>query len=531
MTEPPDGHQPVDDPAIREQPVAGQPVSSLPAPSPSAVSEGEAAGTIKSDAADASEEQYDPRFSPELFIGIARPMGTPGDAAMAELRNAFADYGYHVEPIKISSLLEDDLLAAEQIVSNKSDERTEALIDEGDRICAEVSSGAALADKAVDEIRLRRAGDEPGSDASRRVFIIDSLKRPAEVKALQGLYGDHFILLGLRASEARRRRNLLTELATRGTHSGTDAAGRADELLAKDNDKVNDFGQQMTPTLAMSDVFIRADSDNDATHDVRRFVRILFGDPAAEQPTLAEYGMQIARQVSVRSPELGLRVGAAILGDAGDVLATGFNHHPTVTGIPDYDYSAVDLRGLARNTMLLLADHNKLDADEAAALHRDPDEYVQDLLKGALKESQLRQVTEFQRPLHAEMDALLSALRQRVEITGGTVYVTDFPCHGCARHLVATGLPVVYLVPYEKGRASDMYADDIDRFTPFVGVTPSRYKEWWVDGRGDIKDRFGRRRIWTQEDRNNAMPKVNPLIDSRVIEAREAVKAGFTSTP
>lgn len=487
---------------------------------------------------DASVDEFRPEDSPELFIGIARPLGTPTDVSLPEMMSAFDEFGYTVIHVKISQLLTDSFVDVNnRQMSTKFDERTVALIGEGNRLCAEAVNDAAVVDMAISEIRRLRPdegtegsngpeGVKGNAKSMRRVFLIDSLKRPAEVLALRKIYGDHFILVGLQASEKERSLQLRADLATRGTHSGTDAKTRAATLMQMDNQGIS-HGQHMTTTLAMSDVFVRVDvGDHDPRHEARRFVELLFGDPKAKPPTLAEYAMNLARQTSFRSPELGLRVGAALVSKDGDVLATGFNHHPTSDRAPDYDFSAVDLQGLARNTMTLLADAGRLTPTEEAALATDPDTYIRDLLEGPLKNSQLRGVTEYQRPVHAEMDALLSALRQRVDVDGATIYVTDFPCHGCARHLIAMKLNLVYLMPYTKSRAADMYGDETDRFVPFTGVTPSRYQQWFGDGLGqDRKDAFGKRRTWSKADREQAMPSVDAVMDNRVIDDRESGRA------
>jgi cytidine deaminase len=69
------------------------------------------------------------------------------------------------------------------------------------------------------------------------------------------------------------------------------------------------------------------------------------------------------------------------------------------------------------------------------------------------------------------------------------MYVTAFPCHLCARLIVAAGLRrVVYIEPYAKSLALQLYPDSItadytDRtssqisFEPFVGIAPRKYVE------------------------------------------------------
>lgn len=67
------------------------------------------------------------------------------------------------------------------------------------------------------------------------------------------------------------------------------------------------------------------------------------------------------------------------------------------------------------------------------------------------------------------------------------MYVTTFPCHECARHIVAAGvMRVVYIEPYPKSLVSELFRDSIEidaeiepadkvNFVPFTGVAPSMY--------------------------------------------------------
>src|SRR5262249_40911967 len=66
-------------------------------------------------------------------------------------------------------------------------------------------------------------------------------------------------------------------------------------------------------------------------------------------------------------------------------------------------------------------------------------------------------------------------------------YATTFPCHECARHIVAAGIrKVVYIEPYPKSLVPELYPDSIvlERaesghglvlFRPFVGIAPLKY--------------------------------------------------------
>lgn len=122
-------------------------------------------------------------------------------------------------------------------------------------------------------------------------------------------------------------------------------------------------------------------------------------------------------------------------------------------------------------------------------------------VKGKLKKTALGRLLEFSRAVHAEMDALLSAARTGATTVGTKVFVTTFPCHYCARHLVAAGVDEVqYIEPYPKSRAFDLHSDAIEQslnkwtsprvsasgkvlFRPFTGVAPRFFK------RAFLKDR------------------------------------------
>jgi deoxycytidylate deaminase len=108
------------------------------------------------------------------------------------------------------------------------------------------------------------------------------------------------------------------------------------------------------------------------------------------------------------------------------------------------------------------------------------------------KSAQIRNLIEFGRAVHAEMAALIDAARRGVPVSGCTMYVTTFPCHLCARHIVAAGIRrVVYIEPYAKSRTADLYPDSIAieqgpcekvQFEPFVGIAPRQYMKLFSMG-------------------------------------------------
>ena len=93
------------------------------------------------------------------------------------------------------------------------------------------------------------------------------------------------------------------------------------------------------------------------------------------------------------------------------------------------------------------------------ALSKDSNE--EDILKGIRKVG-LGGILEFTRAIHAEMDALTTAARRGISVKGASMFVTTFPCHYCARHVVAAGIDQVqYIEPYPKSRALSLHGDSI----------------------------------------------------------------------
>src|SRR3954447_18935869 len=91
--------------------------------------------------------------------------------------------------------------------------------------------------------------------------------------------------------------------------------------------------------------------------------------------------------------------------------------------------------------------------------------------------------------------------RRGLSTKGASLYCTTFPCHNCARHIIASGIAkVVYIEPYPKSLAEDLYKDSIIvdehryhpsasvEFTSFEGVSPNKYREVFTKGKRKNKD-------------------------------------------
>ena len=208
---------------------------------------------------------------------------------------------------------------------------------------------------------------------------------------------------------------------------------------------------------------------------------------------------------------------------SGNVIATGTNEVPSAGGgvyggnfltgsrddaKPQHDFRCFANNGHCSNTREqnaiireLLSEVKELSGIEAS----------DDLIK-AIRKTRIGQLIEFSRAIHAEMDALLSAARQGISTVATRLFVTTYPCHSCARHIVGAGVDEVHFIePYLKSKAIELHGDAIttdhkdwlppsqeppnkDRpsrvlFRPFTGIAPRLYRRAFFKDR-DLKDDF-----------------------------------------
>jgi cytidine deaminase len=153
-----------------------------------------------------------------------------------------------------------------------------------------------------------------------------------------------------------------------------------------------------------------------------------------------------------------------------------------------------------------------------------------EIARPLLKQTRYMQLIEFVRAVHGEMSAITDAASRGVAIKGGTLFVTTFPCHECARHIVASGIRrVVYIEPYAKSLALELHGDSIDLdveaqtgkipFVPFLGVAPQNHMDLF--GKPKRKDEEGNVLPW---DPLEATPRVSGSFWSYMQYEKEDLK-------
>jgi cytidine deaminase len=468
---------------------------------------------------------------PEIFVALVNGAGTDTTEVKAQLAAQFAAVGYTAEHVKLSELIADFC----SVDTSEMDEavRVRSLMDAGDDLRKATGRGEAVLSLAMAEIRSRRT-DISGSDedvASNRVFVIDSLKNPTEVRSLRHIYGGNFFLLSIYSQRSRRIDKLANRIAeSRHTSLTSDIKKESEDLISIDERRdQDDLTQNVQETFPLGDYFISADKAIES--DLKRFVELIFGEPFGT-PRQAEYFMYCADAASMRSADLSRQVGAVLVGPGGDILATGSNEVPYPGGgffsegdqgkrdnrdyKREHDPNAFARTDIVREFVAAIR-RSKLFGDEAKA--KSDEDITQDLLYGEARENvedaRIRSLIEFGTVVHAEMHAISQAAEFGRATRKSTLYCTTFPCHVCARHIISSGISrVIYIEPYPKSLTKQMYSAEICVdgeggtlpkavvFEPFIGVSPRLYSK--VFRHRPRKNKYGSTVQW---NRLRAMPQ------------------------
>lgn len=490
---------------------------------------------------------------PELIIGLVGPAGVRLSDVSKVLIEYLKLFGYSAEDISVSKLLKNYHGYDESKMGSGEVGRifySQAVALDFRR---ELEDGAAPALAAVAEIRKRRAAftGNPERPRHSHVFILNQLKHPSEVELMRKIYGPAFMLLAGHAPKTKRIDSLAKRLAYNDPAKRSEAfyIGKAGEIIEIDDNQVDDpdFGQNTRDAYPLADFFI--DLTNEGSENAaRRFINLLFGDPS-ETPYPYEYAMHQAWSTSLRSSDFNRQVGAVIVKDEpikgmsfGDlaVVATGMNEVPfRGGGLYWRDISSdgrdqwLDAKGDNRaNKIKMFVLEELLERIKSAGWlneneSKKPSDILAEELLEYLKRTQFLNIGEFSRPVHAEMAALIDSARRGVAVQGLRMYVTTFPCHNCAKHIIAAGLKqVIYLEPYPKSKARELYSEEISskewssqtsqdmvEFIAYTGIAPRQYQRLF-----SMENRGKKRGISKNEWEEN-MSSLQPLYVMKNVSA------------
>lgn len=416
----------------------------------------------------------------EIIIGLVGAVGTDFSLVIRPLADRLRIAGYDTTEIRVSQDVIPRIIKVDETRVNEAT-RITRLMNAGDLARKQSSDNGILATGVAAQIAEMRKSS--GRVMPRHAFIVNSLKHPDEVHRLRQIYPRGFHLFGVHPDESIRLHYM--------KQKGIDDQDIV-RLIDRDQDEHVPYGQRVNDTFHMSDFFVRLENDSlKLGNSIVRICEILFGNPY-KTPTFEEFAMFLAFTASLRSADLSRQVGAVVT-NGEEILSTGANDCPKFEGglyWPEYNSQThafedkSDGRDYRRGE-----DSNKIEQRKiidgilgrAKEHGLDPEK-----LREVLEESRIRDLTEYGRVVHAEMEALLSCARNNVNTRGGQLFSTTFPCHNCAKHIVAAGIKrVVFIEPYQKSKAAEFHSDSISvgfspspntvHFEPFVGIGPRRF--------------------------------------------------------
>lgn len=468
---------------------------------------------------------------PELIFGIVAPIGVKIDLAIRCLQEELEAVGYFSTTLKATDLMRAVKLSND-LTANDAIENYKQKISYANELC-KLFSPNVIASILISRIRSLRVehwrevlhskgvtkskDDQDFSERPipKRAYILRQLKRPEEIRLLRMVYGKQFVSVSVYSSEDERIEHIEEQQRKKlsGLVDAIKLRNSASELVAQDSKEDGLPGQNVRDAFPLGDVFVDGQNKATCSATTSRFIRLLFGNNQIT-PTRDEYGMYMAKSASLRSSDLSRQVGAAIFSTAGEVITLGCNEVPRAHGGTYWTSDPNDQRDfmqgadpndeLKKEILVDLID--RLISSEAMSdakfKGKSAVEVCTELLAVAndrsVAESKLMDLIEFGRIIHAEMSAISDAARKGVPTKGTTLYSTTFPCHICAKHVVAAGIGrVVYLEPYPKSYASRLHKDSIHlgqsapaekvAFSPFIGVSPYRYRDLFEKGKRKYK--------------------------------------------
>lgn len=479
--------------------------------------------------------------TPELVFGLVGPIGVDIALVQRRLESALESVRYNPVEIRITKIMQTIETDVSIVDDNGPLDYYKSRMDYANEVRKKCDDNAALAALALMEIKNFRSQadrkkplpvDERTAQitdcpVSATAYVIRQFKTKEEIALLRAVYGKKFIQISVHASEDSRKKHIINSINIKNPELTPEKVETiASQLIDRDRDEgdvVN--GQRLGKIFHLGDVFVDAKTDKTVTETVNRFVNAMFGKNSIS-PTKDEYGSYIAASASLRSIDPSRQVGAAIFSKQGEVITLGSNEVPKFGGgtywedddEPHRDFDDNRMPNHVQKSRMLYDVIKKLDgsgllgdADAIkSALKIKTDETKGNLLHEIAKsdifdQSLINDITEFGRMTHAEMNAITDAARLGRPTKNTTLFSTTFPCHNCAKHIVAAGITrVVFIEPYPKSLALDLNGDSITLnsgeknkviFDNFVGISPRRYRDIFEkskrrDNSGNFKEWF-----------------------------------------
>lgn len=454
-----------------------------------------------------ASENYE---QPELVIGLVGPLGVDMDAVQSALDRSLRQVQYQPYLIHLTNEVSRGLIDGKSTAVGSNTYRSK--MTASNKLRGVTKREDILALFAVLKIVENRSKinqikfslqDEAAetTPVAGSAYIVRQLKRTEEIRTLSRIYGNRFLQVSISIGEREQEQAVRSIVAKESPNlSDIEVAAEVRRLiLADQNEEGEAFGQRLSETFQAGDVFIDGSSSKTIIEDCQRFICALFGMNSLS-PTKDEFGSYLAKTASLRSIDLSRQVGSAIMSSEGEVISIGCNEVPKAGG---GNYWCSDVR--PQRDMDRKVEANRLETSrivhnflEALKEHGSLSEKPENLMQNAefqkiLKKALISDITEFGRMTHAEMSALTDAARLGRSTNGATIYVTTYPCHNCAKHLIAAGIKrIVYIEPYPKSRAISLHDDALSHevgdnskvvVEHFHGISPKRFRDFFEKGK------------------------------------------------
>ena len=466
---------------------------------------------------------------PELFFGLVAPVGVDLDLAYSLARSALNQLGYKVELVKVTDAI-PELFPNTPKSFNSLSERYKFFIEKANFVRSKSKDDSMMAMLTLSAIRQLREQTSNNNEQNKykgTAYVIRQIKRVEEVELFRQVYGKQFYQISLYADTSSRVTRLARQMRDyEKTQSRSGQFHIPAQRLMQDDEyqEYEASGQRLRDVFPLGDVFIDVSNRKTAKETIDRFFKIIFGYNF-HSPTRAEYGMYAAKAASLRSVDLSRQVGAAIFSKEGEILVQGCNEVPSRLGGTYWEGDEGDSRefqiGYDANEEIklrLLSDVLEKFGDAEIINPKYKGMSAEELFDVVKKEKEIdlkkrmkmMDIIEYGRIVHAEMNAVTDAARKGVALKRSILYCTTFPCHICTKHIIASGIKkVVYLEPYPKSFAEELYSDEIIVgrgdvsesekviFEPFIGIAPYRYRDFFEKTRR--KDKKGKAKEWVSE--------------------------------
>lgn len=529
---------------------------------------GPVSGSQSSIASEITSKEVDSTYeansslTPELVIVLCGPIGSPLHETSDQIGRSLTEFGYSAIQVRLSELIRLNAdLVSEKIDSSSRFLEINSLIKAGDEL-RRLHGNDVLAKLAIAKVgadRTKKYGEfsdkasesntkpENQTRAHRICHIIDSVKNIDELKLLRLIYGEALLAIGIFSPLKIREKNL--------SSPGLFTLEEINKLIDTDSGEEFSHGQSVRETFPLCDFFLRVDTQvigADETKTVgqiveklHRFFNLIFRTSIVS-PTQEENAMYAAASAARNSACLSRQVGAAVTSSVGELLSVGWNDVPISGGglygkLPLSTPNQIYPKDERCYTQPGAKCHN--DAEKGSIAEKVVESLInkeiiseankRTAVQAILSDTRIKDLIEFSRAVHAEMHAILGASRVSGDrILKGKIFVTTYPCHSCARHIVAAGIAEVYYIePYRKSLATKLHRDSLSeaidstglvKLLQFDGVAPRRFIDFFEAG--SRKSKLGVLDLKRKEDAVptthvslRAIPRLEEVVVAEVI--------------